>query len=140
MRVCVWVCVYLYVYIWMHYYRLVIKYHQLSLQANNYIDLWLHSHQQNKRTKKITKKYLQWWVVEPDQFCWGARAKISVLLCQRKCSGHQLMSPTTSVTIFNWSPYLHFENAKLNLSNFTVISPFNTEASYTCIVWHSSLK
>ena len=140
MRVCVWVCVYLYVYIWMHYYILVIKYHQLSLQANNYIDLWLHSHQQNKRTKQITKKYLQWWVVEPDQFCWGARAKISVLLCQIKCSGHQLMSPTTSVTIFNWSPYLHFENAKLNLSNITAISPFNTEASYTCIVWHSSLK
>ena len=34
-------------------------------------------------------------------------------------------APTTLVTKFNWSPYLHLQNAKLNLSNFTVTSPFN---------------
>ena len=69
---------YVYVYICVHYYRLVIKYHQLTLEANNHIDLWLHSHQQNKQTKN-RKKYSQWWAVEPDQFCWGASARITVL-------------------------------------------------------------
>ena len=34
-------------------------------------------------------------------------------------------APTTLITKFNWSPYLHLQNAKLNLSNFTVTSPFN---------------
>ena len=36
----------------MHYYTLVIKYHQLTLHANNYVDFWLHNHQQNKQTNK----------------------------------------------------------------------------------------
>ena len=40
------VCVYVYVYICVHYCRLVIKYHQLTLQANNYINLWLHNYKQ----------------------------------------------------------------------------------------------
>ena len=47
---------YVYVYICADYYRLVIKRHQLNLQANNNIDLWLHSHQQNKPTSKQTIK------------------------------------------------------------------------------------
>ena len=47
--------------------------------------------------------------------------------------GHQLMTPTTSVTVFNWSPYLQLQNAKLNVSNFDVTSPFNREINYTCI-------
>ena len=52
-----------------------LKYHQLTLQAKNYMDLWLDSHQQNKQTNKQTnkqKKYSQWWT-------WGARAKATVL-------------------------------------------------------------
>ena len=48
----VWVCVYVYIYICVHYYRLVIKYHQLTLQGNNYIDLRLHSRQENKQANK----------------------------------------------------------------------------------------
>ena len=56
----------------------MIKYHQLTLQANSYIDLWLHIHQQNKQqtNKKQTKKYSQWYGVEPDQCWWEARAKM----------------------------------------------------------------
>ena len=46
MCVCVCVCV------CVHYYRLMIKYHQLTFQSNNYIDLQLHSYQQNKQTNK----------------------------------------------------------------------------------------
>ena len=42
------VCVYVYLYICVHYSRLVIKYHQLTLQANNYINLWLHNYKQKK--------------------------------------------------------------------------------------------
>ena len=39
----------------------MIKYHQRSPHANNYIDLWLHNHQQNKQTNKQTKtkKYIR---------------------------------------------------------------------------------
>ena len=36
--VCMWLCVCICIYICVHYYRLVIKYHQLTLQANNYTD------------------------------------------------------------------------------------------------------
>ena len=43
---------YVYVYLCVHYYRRVIKYHQLTFQANHYIDLWLHIHQQNKQANK----------------------------------------------------------------------------------------
>ena len=50
------------------------------------------------------------------------------------------MSPTARVIIFSWSPYLHLQIAKLNLSNFTVTSPFNREINYTCIGSHSSNK
>ena len=39
-----------------------------------------------------------------------------------------------------WSPYLQLQNSKLNLSNFTVTSPFNREINYTCIGWHSFLE
>ena len=55
-------------------------------------------------------------------------------------SGHPTMSPITWFTIFNLSPYLQLQDAKLNLSNFIVTSPFNTEINYTCICWHSSLE
>ena len=48
-------------------------------------------------------------------------------------------APTTLVTKFNWSPYLHLQNAKLNLSNFTVTSPFNREITYICIGWHAPI-
>ena len=50
------------------------------------------------------------------------------------------MSPTARVIIFSWSPNLHLQIAKLNLSNFTVTSPFNREINYTCIGSHSSHK
>ena len=33
----------------------MIKYHKRLPHANNYIDLWLHNHQQNKQTNKQTK-------------------------------------------------------------------------------------
>ena len=46
---CVCGYVYVYVYICMHYYRLLIKYHQLPLYANDYKDLCLQNHQQNKQ-------------------------------------------------------------------------------------------
>ena len=59
---------------------------------------------------------------------------------QKSCSGHQLMSLTARVIIFSWSPYLHLQIPKLNLSNFTVTSPFNREINYTCIGSHSSNK
>ena len=54
--------------------------------------------------------------------------------------GHHLTSPTTWVTIFNWSPYIQLQNSKLNLSNFRVTSTFNKEINYACIGWHSSLE
>ena len=79
---CGYVCMYLCIYV--HYYRLMIKYHPLTLQANNYIDLSLHSHQQNKQTRKKKKKYSQWWAVEPDQFCWEARTKMTVLKSRKQ--------------------------------------------------------
>ena len=43
--------------------------------------------------------YTQWWAVEPDQFCWGARANMAVL----KYPKYALVAliPTTSVTIFH---------------------------------------
>ena len=66
---CMHVSMYVYVHICLHYYRLVIKYQQLILLASNYIDLWVHSHQENKQTSK--KKYSLLWEVEPDQFYWG---------------------------------------------------------------------
>ena len=129
-------CVCICVYICVRYYRLVIKYHQLTLQANNYIHL-LHSRQQNKQTNK-------------NYHC-GGRLKLisSAETSEQKWlyrnlhnsrSGHQLMSPTTSITIFNCSLYLQLQNAKRNLPNYTVTSPFNRERNYTCIGWHSSLE
>ena len=59
MCVCVYVNMYIYIYVYIYmcvcvcvcvyvHYRLLIKYHQLTLQANSYIDLWLHNNQQNK--------------------------------------------------------------------------------------------
>ena len=54
--------------------------------------------------------------------------------------GLHLTSPTTWVTIFNWSPYIQLQNSKLNLSNFRVTSTFNKEINYACIGWHSSLE
>ena len=47
--------------------------------------------------------------------------------------GHQLINPTTLVTIFNWSAYLQLQNAKLNLSNVSVASPSNKEINDTYI-------
>ena len=44
---------------------------------------------------------------------------------QNSHSGHKLLSPITSVSIFNWYPYIQLQNAKLNLSNFTATLPFN---------------
>ena len=52
--------------------RLSIKYHQLT-QTVKY-DFWLNKHQRKK-----SKKHSQWWAVEPDQFFWGARAKMTVI-------------------------------------------------------------
>ena len=54
MGLCVYLCEYMCICV--HYYRLVIKYHQLILQANNYVDLWLHSHQQSKQANKQKQK------------------------------------------------------------------------------------
>ena len=34
----------------------MIKYHQLTLQSNNYIDLQLHSYQQSKQKNKQTNR------------------------------------------------------------------------------------
>ena len=52
---------------------------------------------------------------------------------------------TTRVTIFYWSPYLQFQNVKLNLSDFTVTSRFNRDINYTCIgdiilFWNKQIK
>ena len=80
------------------------------------------------------------WTVEPNQFCWWARAKMTVLKYPDSRPGHHLMSPTTWVTTFNWSPYIQLQNSKLNLSNFRVTSTFNKEINYACISWHSSLE
>ena len=71
MCVCVFVCVFV------HYYKLVINYQHLTLQENNYINLWLHRHQQSKYTNK--EKYSQLWAMEHDQFCWEARRRATVL-------------------------------------------------------------
>ena len=32
-----------------------------------------------KQTNKQTKKHSQQWELEPDQLCWGARAKITLM-------------------------------------------------------------
>ena len=44
--------------------------------------------------------------------------------------------------IFNWSPYLQLQNAKLHLSNFTITSAFNREKIYIYIYigWHSYME
>ena len=52
---CMHMTMYVYMHICLHYYRLVIKYQQLILLESNFIDLWVHSHQENKQTSK--KKY-----------------------------------------------------------------------------------
>ena len=59
---------------------------------------------------------------------------------QNSHSGHKLLNPTTSVNIFNWYPYTQLQNAKLNLSNFTVTLHFNCEINYTCDCWYCSLQ
>ena len=41
---------------------------------------------------------------------------------------------------FDLSPYLQLQNAKLNLSNFTVTLPFHGEINCTCTGWKSSLE
>ena len=46
-----------------------------NFKQTTIVDMWLHDHQQNKQ-KKL--KYSQWWAVELDQFCWGARAKMTI--------------------------------------------------------------
>ena len=73
---------------------------------NNYIDLYLHSHQQNKETNIGWRQNLISSAGEPQRkwLYWNPR---------NSCSGHQLMSSTISVTIFNWSPYLQLQNAIL---------------------------
>ena len=133
--VCMWVRMFVYVHICVHYYRLVIKYHQLALQANNYIDLWLHNHQQNKQ--RNIRSGGRWNLISS-----AGEAKQIWLYWnpQNSHSSHQLLSPTTWVIIFNWPPHRQFQNAKLSLSNFTVTSPFNREINYTCISYHSSLE
>ena len=57
MCICVSMCMYVYVYVYIsvHYYKLVIKYHQLALQVSSHIGLQLHSHQKSKQTNKQTK-------------------------------------------------------------------------------------
>ena len=52
-------CMYVNMYTCVHYYRLMIKYPQLKLQENIYIDLWLHSHQQNKQPNKQKKVFTE---------------------------------------------------------------------------------
>ena len=98
--------------------------------------------QTNKQTNKQTKNIHRsgrWNLIssagEPEQkwLYWNP---------QNSRSGHQLMSPTTWVTIFNWSPYLHLQNAKLCLSNFTVTSPLNRDINYTSIgilLWNKQI-
>ena len=129
----------------MHYYRRVTRYHQLTLQVNNYIDLWFHSHQQNKKTNKNKKKYSQRWTVESDQFCWRARAKMTVLKSPKQFLWLSTDEPYHfSHYIFNWSPYLHLQNATLNLSNFGVTSPFPGEIIIHILVgillWNKQTK
>ena len=111
----------------MHCYRLVVKYNQVALQGNSYIDLWLHSHHSGG-----------WWNLvnsagEPEQkwLYWNP---------QNSHFGQPLMSLSTWFTKFSWSPYLQLENAKFNLANFTVTAPFNREINYACIGWHSFLE
>ena len=66
------------VYICLHYYTLVIRYHQLTPQANSYIELSLHSHQQQKK-KQANKNTFHSGAVKPGQCCGRARAKITAL-------------------------------------------------------------
>ena len=109
--------------------------------SNNHIDFLLHSCQKkNKQTNNQTKNIHSGgsWklissVVQPQQewLYWNP---------QKSHFGHQLINPTISVTIFNWYPYLQLQNAKLNLSNYTVASPFNREINYTCTSQHSCLE
>ena len=53
---CICLCIYI-----GHYHRLVIKYHQPTLQANNYIDWWLHKHQQNNHQHQKNNHIDGWW-------------------------------------------------------------------------------
>ena len=97
MCVYIYICVYMYALLW----KLVIKCYQWTLQANNYkwILVTQSSTKQNKKQQKMkqpnnqTKKCFQWQVVEPDQFCWGARAKMTLLKSTKK-----LLSSSTDET------------------------------------------
>ena len=68
-----------YVFMYMCVYVCIIITCPKTLQANHYVDLWLHSHQQNKQTNKQIKKKFAVVGVESNQFCWGARANRNVL-------------------------------------------------------------
>ena len=97
-----------------HFFKCSNKNHHVVKEPyfeNNHIDLHLHSHQQNKETnKKNIHSGWRWNLIssagEPQQkwLYWNSR---------NSCSGHQLMSQTTSVTIFTWSPFLQLQNAIL---------------------------
>ena len=75
-RVCAYeyVC-YVHAYICVQYYK-DLKWNSINWYFKQRIinDLCLNNHQQNK-----SKKYSQSWTVEPDQYSWGARAKMTVL-------------------------------------------------------------
>ena len=120
-------------------YRLVIKHHQLTLQANNY--KWLvviktSTKKANRQTNKQTNKKI---------FTVVGGGTWSVLL-RRQSKNVCIEIPKTVALVINWSalplesPYLQLRNAKLNPSNFTVTSSFDREINYICIGWHSPLE
>ena len=91
------------------------------------------------------KKGSQWRAVDPDQFCWETRAKVTVF----KSSKQSLWSSTDesyhcSHYIFNQHPCIELQNAKLNLPNFTGTSPFNREVIIHALVgillWNKQIK
>ena len=97
------------IYVSMHYYITIMICDKISSTDTSNKQLYM------------TCGYIEWWTIGSDQFCWGARAKKIVLKSPKKLPWSS-MSPTTWVTIFNRSPYLQLENAKLNLPNFTITS------------------
>ena len=109
-----WIYVYVYVYICVHYYKEfwqnIMNWDFKQIIIN---DSWVHNYQQRK-----FRNGGEWNLIsstgEPEQkwLYWNPK---------NSRPGHQLMGPTTWVTIFNWSPYLQLWK-KLNHSSFTIFT------------------
>ena len=80
-------------------------------------------------TIKYKKKYSQWWVVEYDQFCWGANVKMTVL----KYLKQFLWSSTDEPYYFNH----YIQSVSFSSASKCLITCFNF---YFCFTFYQRNK